>query len=146
MALRRFTAGWLLQIRQVRCFDAKERHRSPATWWQEGVNVLETKFVEVSTREGEHRPVTLPRTCLKFPLFIPFTLCVLWTAVILLFVPGRCWPRNFCRPLTTSTTRQTSHARPVSSWLMYCRMHIIIERAKSDIKLSIVLWISKTKG
>ncbi|EGI58390.1 hypothetical protein G5I_13487 [Acromyrmex echinatior] len=59
MALGRFTAGWLLQIRQVRCFDAKERHRSLATWWRGGQWPPQTRFVEVSTR-GERN------TCLFF--------------------------------------------------------------------------------
>ncbi|KYM81152.1 hypothetical protein ALC53_08495 [Atta colombica] len=78
MALGRFTAGWLLQIKQVRCFDAKKRHRSLATWWRGGQWPPQTRFVEVSTRGGEPRPVTLPRarTCLKFPSFIPFILYV----------------------------------------------------------------------
>ncbi|TGZ52391.1 Uncharacterized protein DBV15_09258 [Temnothorax longispinosus] len=50
MALGRFTAGWLLQIRQVRCLRREgETSLSLSPRGGEGVNVLQTRFVEVST-------------------------------------------------------------------------------------------------
>lgn len=119
MALGRFTAGWLLQIRQVRCFDAKERHRSLATWWRGGQWPPQTRFVEVSTRGGEPRPVTLPRarTCLKFPSFIPFILYVFMSSrTTSLFVSLRYHQRIF--RLRDSITRQASRVR--------CRQRIVV--------------------
>lgn len=61
LVLGRFTAGWLFQIRQVRWFDAEERHRSVGHVVAKGQCPPDEARGGEHSRGGEPRPVTSPR-------------------------------------------------------------------------------------
>lgn len=126
MALGRFTAGWLLQIRQVRCFEAKERHRSLATWWRGGQRPPD------EVRGGEHSwrwatagdfAADLPKVLAVHPAV--HSLCLMRRAAIHLFVPRRYRQEFLSTPPRGSITRQPSRAGR-RDW---CAVVYIVHRA-----------------
>lgn len=121
-ALGRLTAGWLFQIRQVRCFDAKKRHRSPATWWRRGQRPLD------EVRGGEHSwrwatagdfAADLPKVLAVHPAV--HSLCLMRRAAIL-FVLCRYRQEFLSTPLAVQS-RDSHHAQAlvidVPSYILY---------------------------
>lgn len=120
MALGRFMAGWLLQIRQVRCFEAKERHRSLATWWRGGQRPPD------EVRGGEHSwrwatagdfAADLPKVLAVHPAV--HSLRLMRRAAIHLFVPRRYRQEFLSTPLAWFNHATAIACRP--SWLMCYR-------------------------
>lgn len=139
MALGRLTAGWLFQIRQVRCFDAKKRHRSLATW-RRGQRPLD------EVRGGEHswRWATAGDFAADLPKVLAVhlavhSLCLMRRAAILLFVPRRYRQEFLSTPPRGSITRQPPRAghRDWCAVVYIVHRAIIGTRAKNYTKLSI---------